>query len=67
MSKTAYRCVMCLFKVGIIACLIALAMMARAKADAGFWDTPAVRACCSEADATDRGFRENQTADPLQP
>jgi len=51
MSRIAYRIVLTMFKIGIITCLIALAMMAKAKADAGFWDTPAVRACCSEADA----------------
>lgn len=51
MSRVAYRVVMTLFKVGIITCLIALAMMARAKAESDFWNTPAVKACCSEADA----------------
>jgi hypothetical protein len=34
--------------VAIVVCLI---WVARAKADASFWNTPAVRACCSEADA----------------
>jgi len=31
--------------------LFCLVWSLRAKADASFWNTPAVRACCSEADA----------------
>ena len=40
-----------LFKVGVIVCMMALAMMSRARAESDFWNIPAVRACCSEADA----------------
>lgn len=43
-----------LFKVGILTCLMALAMIGRGRAEVGvgsWWNTDAVRRCCSEADA----------------
>lgn len=43
-----------LFKVGILTCLMALAIIGRTKAEVGvgsWWNTDAVRRCCSVADA----------------
>ena len=51
MNRFSFWVAMGIFKFGIITCIIALALIARAKADSSFWDIPAVRACCSEADA----------------
>ncbi len=51
MSYRAARAVLLLFMALMLACVLALFKIGAARADAGFWNTPAVRACCSEADA----------------
>lgn len=43
-----------LFKVGVLTCLLGLALIGRSRAEVGvgsWWNTDAVRRCCSEADA----------------
>lgn len=51
MSYRAARVVLLVFMALMLACVLALFKIGAARADAGFWNTPAVRACCSEADA----------------
>jgi len=51
MSYRAARTVILIFMALMLACVLALFKIASARADAGFWNIPAVRACCSEADA----------------
>jgi len=50
-SYRAARVVLLVFMALMLACVLALFKIGAARADAGFWNTPAVRACCSEADA----------------
>ena len=40
-----------IFRIGVMVAIMGLAVLGRARADASFWNIPAVRACCSEADA----------------
>ena len=42
---------MLIFRIGVMVALMGLALVGRARAESDFWNTPAVRACCSEADA----------------
>lgn len=53
MSPRAARTVLLLIWCGVMLCLGVLLAMGRAKAEsgAGWWQTDAVRRCCSEADA----------------